>query len=140
MAAESYPGEVVTRTPLVERAVRLFEFLGRAQQLKSRPPRTVDAHPSVLWLGELPRHLAVGVPEDPQPDDPVLVVDRIARSDPPPVDGALQPWLDGPTDDPGRPPQLRSVPESSAPDSSDSGSSDSERPDLDGPFAAWLDG
>lgn len=115
----------MTRTPLVERAVRLFEFLGRAQQLKSRPPRTVDAHPTVLWLGDLPRHPAVGVPEDPQPDDPALVVDRVPRTDPPPVDDALRPWLDGPTDDPGRPPQLRDDP---------------ERPDLDGPFAAWLDG
>ena len=45
--------------PSVGRAVRLFEFLGRTQQLRNLPPRTVDGYRSVLWLDELPGHPAV---------------------------------------------------------------------------------
>jgi very-short-patch-repair endonuclease len=71
--------------PSAGRAVRLFEFLGRAQQLRNLPPRTVDAYRDVLWLGELPDHPAVTAAHrgEPGPDDPVLTIDRVARVDPP---------------------------------------------------------
>ena len=132
----------MARAPLVDRAVRLFEFLGSAQQLKNRPPRTLDAYPTVLWLGELPRHPAVVVPGDPEPDDPVLVVDRVPRPQPPPVDDELLPWLDGPVDDPARLPALRND-ERPGLDRADLDGADLDRPEIDRPdlderFAAWL--
>jgi very-short-patch-repair endonuclease len=71
--------------PSVGRAVRLFEFLGRTQQLRNLPPRTVDGYRSVLWLDELPDHPAVTAAHrgEPGPDDPILTVDRVARVAPP---------------------------------------------------------
>lgn len=101
------------RDPLVERAVRLFEFLGRAQQLKTKPPRTLDAYQrdgSVLWLGDLPHHEAITTSArggDPEPDDLLLTIDRVARLGPPDAPDLLTGWLDGPQDDPDEPPQLR---------------------------------
>ena len=82
--------------PLVGRAVRLFEFLGRAQQLRSSPPRTVDGYRSVLWLDSLPDHPAVNTAHrgDPEPEADVLTIERVARHDPPPPD-ELEPWLGG---------------------------------------------
>ena len=80
--------------PLVGRAVRLFEFLGRAQQLRNQPPRTVDGYRSVLWLDSLPDHPAVNSAHrgDPAPESDVLTIERVARYDPPPPD-ELEPWL-----------------------------------------------
>lgn len=43
----------------VDRAVRLFRFLARSQQLKSNSPRTTDSYDSVLWLDQLPEHEAI---------------------------------------------------------------------------------
>lgn len=82
--------------PLVGRAVRLFEFLGRAQQLKNQPPRTVDGYRSVLWLDGLPDHPAVvsGHRGDPEPEADVLTIERVTRHDPPPPD-ELEQWLTG---------------------------------------------
>lgn len=76
---------ITARGPLVDRAVRLFEFLSRAQQLKNQPPRTVETYQSVLWLGDLPHHRAVIVAHrggDPAPDDALLSIDRVPRLDP----------------------------------------------------------
>lgn len=80
--------------PLVGRAVRLFEFLGRAQQLRNQPPRTTDGYRSVLWLDSLPDHPAVISAHrgDPEPDADILTIERVARRDPPPPD-ELEPWL-----------------------------------------------
>jgi hypothetical protein len=80
--------------PLVGRAVRLFEFLGRAQQLRNQPPRTVDGYRSVLWLDSLPDHPAISSAHrgDPEPEADVLTIERGARHDPPPPD-ELEPWL-----------------------------------------------
>lgn len=108
------PGEdVAARDPLVDRAVRLFEFLARAQQLKTSSPRTVDTYQregSVLWLGDLPDHPAVLAAHrggDPEPDDALLTIERVARPDPPAPDELLTGWLNGPLDNPERPPELR---------------------------------
>ena len=88
--------------PLVSRAVRLFEFLGRTQQLRNLPPHTVAGYRSVLWLHELPDHPAVVAAHrgDPGLDEPVLTVDRVARVEPPePAGFSLDRW-----DDPELPP------------------------------------
>jgi hypothetical protein len=80
--------------PLVGRAVRLFEFLGRAQQLRNQPPRTTDGYRSVLWLDSLPDHPAVVSAHrgDPDPEGDILTIERVARREPPPPD-ELAPWL-----------------------------------------------
>jgi hypothetical protein len=44
---------------LVRKAVNLFSFLGRTQQLLVRPVRTVDKFENALWFGGLPEHQAV---------------------------------------------------------------------------------
>ncbi|MBW4717300.1 hypothetical protein [Saccharothrix obliqua] len=96
----------------VGRAVRLFEFLARSQQLKSNPPRTTDSYDSVLWFGQLPDHPAIrsGHREDaPEPDAALLTVERIAHEEPPEPAAELRSWLDGAWDDPSTPPRLRQV-------------------------------
>lgn len=97
--AEANPA---VQDPLVGRAVRLFEFLGRTQQLRDSPPRTVDGYRAVHWLADLPDHPAVTAAHrgEPGPVDPVLTVDRLPRVPPPEPDGLrLDPW-----DDPDHPP------------------------------------
>lgn len=100
-------------TPLIERARNLFEFLQRAQELKTTSPRTTESYGrdgAVLWLADSPKHPAVAVAHrggDPAPDDPLLTVDRVARADPPAPDAELARWVTEPLDDPERPPSLR---------------------------------
>jgi very-short-patch-repair endonuclease len=107
------PQDIADREPLVERAVRLFEFLGRTQQLKGQPPRTVETYQregSVLWLGDLPDHPAVAVAHrggDPGPEDGLLSIDRVPRLEPPLPRETLREWLTGALDDPDRAPELR---------------------------------
>ncbi|WP_367130326.1 AAA domain-containing protein [Saccharothrix sp. HUAS TT1] len=94
----------------VDRAVRLFQFLARSQQLKSNPPRTTDSYDSVLWLGQLPEHPAIRSAhrEDaPEPGAALLAVERVAHREPPEPEAELKPWLDGQWDDPSAPPRLR---------------------------------
>jgi hypothetical protein len=83
--------------PLVSRAVRLFEFLGRTQQLRNLPPRTVDAYRAVHWLDDLPEHPAVNAAHRVEPglDDPILTIDRVTRVEPPAPEGfTLDDWDD----------------------------------------------
>jgi very-short-patch-repair endonuclease len=99
-----------SQSTAVDRAVRLFEFLARSQQLKSNPPRTTDSYESVLWFGRLPVHPAIRSAhrEDvPEPGAALLTVERIAHQDPPEPDAELRRWLEGEWDDPTTPPRLR---------------------------------
>ena len=95
---------------VVERATRLFTFLGEVQRIKSDPPRSVDGYESVLWLGDLPDHPAVqvagrtGVPDR---DDPLLSIDRLPNREAPAPDEPLARWLTGAVDIPDAPPTLR---------------------------------
>jgi very-short-patch-repair endonuclease len=99
--------------PRVDRALRLFEFLGRVQQLKTKPPRTIDAYlrdGSVLWFIDLPEHPAVHSVHrigEPEPEDVLLTIERVPRLDPPVGGEDLVAWLDGAIDDPDAPPALR---------------------------------
>lgn len=99
--------------PLVDRAVRLFSFLGQAQQLKNPSVHDLDSYRrdgAVHWLHERPLHPAVDVAMDGNAEPssrPLLSVDRVPRLDAPvPVD-ELAPWLEGRLDDPDRQPELR---------------------------------
>lgn len=96
---------------IVDRAIRLFRFLARVQQLRSDPPRTVEAYQqgggAVLWFGDVPAHPAVTpIGPDPGPDDVLLTVDRVARVDPPVPPERLAARLTGGVDDPDQPPEL----------------------------------
>jgi hypothetical protein len=110
--------------PLVGRAVRLFEFLGRTQQLRNQPPRTADGYRSVLWLDSVPDHPAVAATHrgDPEPDADILTVERVTRVDPPTPDDALLPWLPETWRDPAATPTL----------------ADDAPLELTEPYVAWL--
>ncbi|GAA2519654.1 AAA domain-containing protein [Winogradskya humida] len=63
----------------LDRAVRLFEFLARAQQSAVSSPRTCDGY-ELAWAGDLPRHPAVHFAHwsgTPAPGDEIAHVDRI---------------------------------------------------------------
>ncbi|WP_372666217.1 AAA domain-containing protein [Amycolatopsis kentuckyensis] len=94
------------RSAAVDRAVRLFRFLARSQQLKSNPPRTIDSYESVLWFGRLPEHPAI-LSADGDDSTALLRIERVAHHEPPEPDAHLEPWLDGEWDDPVAPPTLR---------------------------------
>lgn len=90
-----------TRDPLVDRAIRLFRFLARAQQLKSKPVRTTESYlrdGAVHWIGDVPSHRAVHVAHrdgDPSTDGHLLSLDRVDRIEPPPAPKVLRQWLKG---------------------------------------------
>lgn len=107
------PTQEAPPDPLVSRAVRLFTFLGRAQQLRNPSVTDVDAYRrdgAVHWLHGLPEHPALQIAlrgGTPTLAEPVLRIARVARLDPPRPATLLRPWLDGATDDARRPPELR---------------------------------
>ena len=45
--------------PLLRKAINLFTFLGRTQQLLVRPVRNVSGFNKVMWFGDLPDHEAI---------------------------------------------------------------------------------
>ncbi|WP_040927849.1 AAA domain-containing protein [Saccharomonospora azurea] len=98
---------------MVERARNLFEFLQRAQELKTTAPRTTDRYQregEVLWFADFPEHPAVQHANgltSPASDSPLLTVDRIPRRTPPQPGTGLERWLLGRWDDPDRAPELR---------------------------------
>ena len=85
----------------LDRALRLFEFLRGLQLQKTRPIRTLqqyqDQGGKVLWFHSMPLHSAIASAHriaEPAPDEPFLVVDRVARLDPPQPNVELRPWVD----------------------------------------------
>ncbi|MFK0245659.1 AAA domain-containing protein [Amycolatopsis azurea] len=93
----------------VDRAVRLFQFLARSQQLKANSPRTTDRYDSVQWFWQLPEHPAVQSAhreEAPEPGEVLLSVERVAHHEPPEPDEELKSWLEGELDDPDVQPRL----------------------------------
>jgi very-short-patch-repair endonuclease len=99
-----------TSDPLVDRAIRLFQFLARGQQLKNPPARTLDSY-SVVWLNALPLHPAVQtIREDPGIEDALLTVDRVPLVALPEPDPTLATRLRGARDEPAQPPELEPLP------------------------------
>ncbi|AEV71527.1 IstB-like ATP binding protein [Mycolicibacterium rhodesiae NBB3] len=95
---------------LVRKAVNLFTFLGRTQQLLVKPVRTVDGFEETVWFSKLPSHPAVrgrhgGM--NLEAEEPLLEVDRFPRLDPPAVPDLLVEWVSGPLDEIEVPPALR---------------------------------
>ncbi|AXB48374.1 hypothetical protein A4R43_09275 [Amycolatopsis albispora] len=97
---------------MVDRARRLFEFLRGAQRLKATPVRSVETYQrdgAVFWFAELPRHPAVRVAQTGLTgiDEPLVVVDRVPKVEPPEPGAELARWLTAPWDQPDQPPALR---------------------------------
>ncbi|GAA4991811.1 AAA domain-containing protein [Pseudonocardia tropica] len=107
--------------PLADRAVRLFTFLGQAQQLRTPRVHDLDSYTrdgAVHWLHAVPLHAAIrcdlsGATVD--PGAPVLTVERVPRVAPPPPPTEIIAWIDGGIDDAHTEPSLfveRFVPDS----------------------------
>jgi very-short-patch-repair endonuclease len=83
---------------LIRKAVNLFTFLGRAQQLLVKPIRTVDKFEKVMWFGDLPEHPGVdsahrGAARE--ANAPLLSVARVPKLDPPALPKELIQWVEG---------------------------------------------
>lgn len=88
---------------LLDRAKNLFEFLARTQQVRETPQRSASGYDEVYWLGELPDHEAISSTlrtSAPEPDEPLFLVDRVPRHDPPVAGASVRSWLIGDPDDP----------------------------------------
>lgn len=85
--------------PLVDKATRLFTFLAKAQRLKERPVRDVEQYKRgglVRWFSDLPEHEAVRWSDSEAPsDEPLLVIDRLNKVDPPPMPTTIGQWVSG---------------------------------------------
>jgi REase_MTES_1575/AAA domain len=88
------------------KAINLFEFLARAQELRTTPVRTTESYErdgAVIWLGDRAAHPAIECVTqrgDPELEAGVLTVPRIPRLEPPAPPHELRPWLDGDLDNP----------------------------------------
>lgn len=88
--------------PLVDKATRLFTFLAKAQRLKERPVRDVEQYKRgtgpgmVRWFTDLPVHEAVRWSDsDTTGDQPLLVIDRLDKLDPPSMPTDIGTWVSG---------------------------------------------
>jgi AAA domain-containing protein len=95
---------------LVRKAVNLFTFLGRTQELLVKPIRTVSGFEEAVWFSDLPIHSAVRsrhAAANANPEEPLLEVDRVPRLDPPALPELLIEWVAGPFDEINEQPSLR---------------------------------
>lgn len=138
---------------LLTKAVKLFEFLGQVQQLKSVVVRTTDTYQrdgSVVWFGDLPEHRAVRsthVVGDVEVGAPLLSVDRVPQPAVPEPDETLRAFLVGKVDQAGNQPTIRtSVPVNALPTSAKAAVGDLEEvtladlPGMEAKRDQWLAG
>ncbi len=122
---------------LTDKAVRLFTFLAKAQQLRQRPVRDVDQYTRdgvVRWFADLPKHDAVRWGADGDWDEhPFLSVDRLVAPETPEVPDELRFWLRGDAAGPDGDPQLRN--ELASPDAP--AEKLEERPDVQAAYDRW---
>lgn len=86
------------QTDLVAEARNLFEFLIQAQSVRETPTYHLADYEDVIWLADFPEHTAVSTSHrdtNPQPEDTLFEISRIAHRDAPPVPHDLKPWLKG---------------------------------------------
>lgn len=104
--------EAQSEIGLLDRAVRLFEFLARVQQVTSQTPRTIETYErdgDVLWFHALPDHPAVKTSHrsgELDPSDPILTIDRVSRIAPPAGPSLIEDWLRHRIDNPEEEPTL----------------------------------
>lgn len=134
----------------LQRAKNIFEFLGRAQQLKSSPVRSTANYQSTLWLSDLIDHPAIITSHRAAGQDPegaLFSIDRVPRPAAPEMPTHVVAWVDGAADDAERPPRLlESVPAARAPHlqprETEEGPTTEvlleDHPDVSADFEAWL--
>lgn len=94
------PGTADNNT-LVDRAIRLFKFLTRLEQQRTRVVHTADEFEAstptgrVLWFHDVPdeQEVAAGHRLDTEPDAPWLVLDRPPKQQPPDPPHPLPHWV-----------------------------------------------
>ncbi|WP_432560411.1 AAA domain-containing protein [Granulicoccus sp. GXG6511] len=122
--------------PLAEKAVRLFTFLTKAQQLRQRAVRDVSDYTtagSVHWLGDLPDHSAIRWGVDSNWDEfPLLSIDRLIAPEPPGVPRSLAPWLSNDGTQPKSRPELIDPTPEEGPDGPE------RPPEIQLAFDAWI--
>ncbi|GJF12719.1 hypothetical protein NGTWS0302_02500 [Mycolicibacterium cyprinidarum] len=134
---------------LVRRAINLFTFLGRSQQLLDRPVRTADKFEKVMWFGALPDHEAIRSAHriaELEPDAALLTVDRVAKLDPPKIPSPLIAWVEGKIDDATQEPSIREAIFSEEPPAAEDSEADivrhrvelANQPEITAAFDAWL--
>ena len=126
---------------LVDKAVRLFTFLAKAQQLRQSPVRDFEAYRregGVQWFADLPDHPAIrwggNVGEDGE-QQPLLSVDRLVSEECPEVPESLWLWLKGDATDWKNRPELRQrrdLPDGNATHLDD-------HPDVAATYGAWAE-
>lgn len=133
----------------LKRARRLFEFLTRAQELKSAPVRDLASYEYVLWLGDLPKHtavrLATALPA-PAPDEAVMTLNRVRLQPHPVPTRSLKVWLDFEPENSSATPRLATflpagrvgAPPQTNPD--DKAIELTDHPEVQREFEAWLPG
>ncbi|MEV6373580.1 AAA domain-containing protein [Micromonospora musae] len=136
----------------LDRAVRLFEFLARAQQSTVSAPRNYDGY-QLAWSRDLPRHAAVHFAHwdvEPEPGDEIGHIDRLDRIHPPEPGQELARWLIGGIGDPDVTPELEAeIPDPHAEFSDLEPDNDapepvllrlSDHPHVEGLYRKWLAG
>jgi very-short-patch-repair endonuclease/transcription elongation GreA/GreB family factor len=85
---------------LAGRALRLVEFLISLQEMRTRPVRSLDSYPRVLWLHDAPaddaRVAAAWSGDLERKEGLWLSVDRVEREDPPHPPPLVEPWVPHP--------------------------------------------
>lgn len=97
---------------LVKKAIQLFTFLGRAQQMRERPIYDSSNFEECFWLSEIPSHAALEIfqPNDATTsDEPLLTLGRVSHARPPQPPTGILAWIDGNVDDSSSPPRLKSA-------------------------------
>jgi hypothetical protein len=79
------------RMRLVGPTARLVEFLRELARTGRPLVRSVDRHPVVRWLFDLPPELTLAT--EAGPGETVLSIDPVASEPPPPPPEELEPWL-----------------------------------------------
>lgn len=83
---------------LVAEAQNLFEFLIQAQSVRETPTYHLAAYEDVIWLADFPEHTAVSTSHratNPQQEDTLFEISRIAHRDAPQIPHDIKPWLKG---------------------------------------------
>ena len=102
--------EDAEQAELVDKAIKLFTFLGRSQELLAKPVRQIGAYEKVIWFGDLPEHSALSSAHRAavlDSEEPLLTIKRVPKVEAPRVPTQIAAWIDGPIDNPDEPPVLR---------------------------------